>query len=347
MGDISTWSPVDESNTAAPPNGWPENMQPSAVNNSARAIMGAVRRWYDTVNAQLGNFLPLSGGTLTGHLNGTSISTTGPMTAATVVNTTGYQLSGVPFAGRQVDGYHVVYDYAGVASLFLGGSNIYRADTHAFQNNDGGASAPITTGNITAGAVTTTTITAAGGISAPNITLTNTGISTTGLTASANINANAGLIVQGTSTLKAITGTTITTTSGISGPSVTATGSGMSTTNLVASANITAGSYTTSSDSRIKQNIRPFKTGLAAIQQLNPVGFEYRETSPVTPGETAYGLVADDVVDILPEMVGEAAFDIAGTLTALKTLDQGHVPLVLINAVKELAMRVEALEAGR
>ena len=337
MGDISTWSPVDESNTAAPPNGWPENMQPSAVNNTGRALMGAVRRWYDTVTAQLANFLPLSGGTLTGHLNGTSISVSSSISATTVVNTHEYRFDGIPFAARQGDGNNAIYDYSGTGALFLGTDNTYRANGHYFQNNDGSASAGITTG----------TITATGGISAPNITLTNTGISTTSLTASANINANSGLIVLGTSTLKAITGTTITTTSGISGPSVTATGSGMSTTNLVASANITAGSYTTSSDSRIKQNIRPFKAGLAAIRQLNPVGFEYRETSPVAPGETAYGLVADDVVDILPEMVGTAEFDIAGTLTALKTLDQGHVPLVLINAVKELAARVEALEAGR
>jgi hypothetical protein len=70
MADISTWSPVDESNTAAPPAGAPENMQPSAVNNTMRAMMGAIRRWYDTVTAQLaslttslGNYLPLTGGT--------------------------------------------------------------------------------------------------------------------------------------------------------------------------------------------------------------------------------------------------------------------------------------------
>ena len=326
MGAISTWSPVDESNTAAPPNGWPENMQPSAVNNTGRALMGAVRRWYDTVTAQLANFLPLSGGTLTGHLNGTSISVSSSISATTVVNTHEYRFDGIPFAARQGDGNNAIYDYSGTGALFLGTDNTYRANGHYFQNNDGSANAAITAGSIT---------------------LTGTGISTTNLTASANINANSGLVVLGTSTLKAITATTITTTSGISGPSVTATGSGMSTTNLVASANITAGSYTTSSDSRIKQNIRPFKAGLAAIRQLNPVGFEYRETSPVAPGETAYGLVADDVVDILPEMVGTAEFDIAGTLTALKTLDQGHVPLVLINAVKELAARVEALEAGR
>jgi len=75
MADISAWSPVDESNTAAPPAGAPEGMAHSAVNNTMRAMMGAVRRFYDwtTTNIvalqnSLANYLPISGGSLTGPL---------------------------------------------------------------------------------------------------------------------------------------------------------------------------------------------------------------------------------------------------------------------------------------
>jgi hypothetical protein len=48
MSDLpnSNWSETDASNSAAPPNGWPEGMFPSDVNNSARAMMGALKRWY-------------------------------------------------------------------------------------------------------------------------------------------------------------------------------------------------------------------------------------------------------------------------------------------------------------
>jgi hypothetical protein len=47
MTDISTWNAVDDSNNAAAPAGWPEGMMPSGVNNAARAMQGALKRWRD------------------------------------------------------------------------------------------------------------------------------------------------------------------------------------------------------------------------------------------------------------------------------------------------------------
>jgi len=67
MAEVIDWSPVDESNNSPPPVGAPEHHAPSATNNIMRAMMGAVRRWHDSVNTQLANFLPLSGGTVTGN----------------------------------------------------------------------------------------------------------------------------------------------------------------------------------------------------------------------------------------------------------------------------------------
>lgn len=53
MSDLgsSNYSETDASNTAAVPNGWPEGMQPSGVNNSARANMGAEKRFWNRINA--------------------------------------------------------------------------------------------------------------------------------------------------------------------------------------------------------------------------------------------------------------------------------------------------------
>ena len=134
MADISEWSPVDESNTSAPPNGWPEGQATNTVNNCARAMMGAVRRWYDTVTAQLAsltsslaNYLPLAGGTLTGPLSAPS-----------------YNLGGVAFATRDpVTNWHGIFDADGVdPALILGGAaagyqTYYRAETHSLQSNNG------------------------------------------------------------------------------------------------------------------------------------------------------------------------------------------------------------------
>ncbi len=53
MSDLanSNWSETAASNNAAPPNGWPEGMAPSAVNNAARENMAAIKRFWDQINA--------------------------------------------------------------------------------------------------------------------------------------------------------------------------------------------------------------------------------------------------------------------------------------------------------
>lgn len=53
MSDLGSgnWSETDASNNATPPNGFPEGMNPSDVNNSARANMGAIKRFWDRTNS--------------------------------------------------------------------------------------------------------------------------------------------------------------------------------------------------------------------------------------------------------------------------------------------------------
>lgn len=47
MAGISQYSKTADNNNAASPNGFPENMAPSGVNNSARQVMADVRTWYE------------------------------------------------------------------------------------------------------------------------------------------------------------------------------------------------------------------------------------------------------------------------------------------------------------
>jgi len=57
----TNWNEADDSNSTAAPDGWPEGMAPSGVNNSGRAMMGATKRY---VNQQI----PLvTGGTSTAY----------------------------------------------------------------------------------------------------------------------------------------------------------------------------------------------------------------------------------------------------------------------------------------
>lgn len=45
-GKIKLWSTTPGDNNSAPPNGWPEGMAPSAVNNTARQDRASVAEWY-------------------------------------------------------------------------------------------------------------------------------------------------------------------------------------------------------------------------------------------------------------------------------------------------------------
>ena len=47
MSAISTWSTTAGSNNSAAPNGFPENMAPSGLNDAAREVMAQVRTWYE------------------------------------------------------------------------------------------------------------------------------------------------------------------------------------------------------------------------------------------------------------------------------------------------------------
>ena len=46
MSNVSQWSTTAASNSSASPDGWPENMSPAGVNDSARENMAAVAKWF-------------------------------------------------------------------------------------------------------------------------------------------------------------------------------------------------------------------------------------------------------------------------------------------------------------
>ena len=50
LSDNTNWFETDASNNKAPPNGWPEGMMPSGVNDTARGDKGALKRFWDRIN---------------------------------------------------------------------------------------------------------------------------------------------------------------------------------------------------------------------------------------------------------------------------------------------------------
>ncbi len=270
MADISTWSPVDESNVAAPPNGWPEFQPTNTVNNCGRAMMGAIRRWYDTITAQLSTLttqitgmLPLTGGGLTGELYSTSnISTAASVIANANINAASrisaglqYDLVGRTFATADASGtFTSIWDPGSGGqniTLYATGTNYYDNDEHQLRSRSHGAYAVF---------------------------------------------------------------------------------------NFSGSYNVT-GSWGVISDEAAKRDVAPYTRGLSAIQALRPVQYKYTR-GPFAGEEVRYGLIAQDIQTIVPEMVGDVDLDGERFLT----MQPGHLVWLLVNSCKELAARVEALE---
>jgi hypothetical protein len=100
------------------------------------------------------------------------------------------------------------------------------------------------------------------------------------------------------------------------------------------------------SDPRLKTDITPYAAGLAALCQTRPI--TYRLKADRT-GTLQYGFDADEVRRVLPECVGTMRakldpYDGDGEETDVLTLDMNPMLVALINAIRELADRVQALE---
>jgi hypothetical protein len=110
-----------------------------------------------------------------------------------------------------------------------------------------------------------------------------------------------------------------------------------------------ATAYPGPSDARLKRNIQPWARGLAAVVQLQPVSFEYNgEGGLFDDGVTRFGFVAQDAEAYLPEAVHvmpPPSASVQNPLSNQLAFDNGTLIAAMVNAIKELATRVTALEA--
>src|SRR6202008_1023624 len=97
---------------------------------------------------------------------------------------------------------------------------------------------------------------------------------------------------------------------------------------------------TCASDRRLKKNVTPFTAMLGKVTALQPVHYFWR--SDEFPdrhfgNSQNYGLIAQDVEQVLPELV---ATDSDG----YKAVDYSKLPLLTIQALKELKVENDALK---
>lgn len=113
---------------------------------------------------------------------------------------------------------------------------------------------------------------------------------------------------------------------------------------------------TVTSDARVKQDVADYATGLEHICALRPVTFRYNGLGgSQNDGKTHIGLIAQEAQPVMPEIVIDAAAATQnpdGTPTPLTArllpgqlgMDASALKFALVNAVRELAARVAALE---
>jgi len=101
--------------------------------------------------------------------------------------------------------------------------------------------------------------------------------------------------------------------------------------------NLHAEHYYTESDSMVKANITPLNSGLSIIHQLKTYSYNIRNDSINFSDRTSYGLIAQEVENVLPSLVD--------TAKGIRLLDyDGFIPFLIL-AVQEQQAQIETLQA--
>ena len=109
--------------------------------------------------------------------------------------------------------------------------------------------------------------------------------------------------------------------------------------NIVATGEVTAYS---ASDIRLKANIKPIMSAIDVINKLNPVSYNWnekaKELNPLKDDSTEYGLIAQELEEVLPELV-HPIYD-----GEYKSIDYVKIVPLLIGAIKELQLEINELK---
>jgi len=106
------------------------------------------------------------------------------------------------------------------------------------------------------------------------------------------------------------------------------------------------GNWAAFSDARLKEDIRPYTRGLAELRALRPVRYKYKKEYWAASDRHFTGLIAQEVQDVVPEMVHPYQFQAIGDkLLDVLAVDPSDLTYMLINAVKELDAENQQLKA--
>jgi hypothetical protein len=107
---------------------------------------------------------------------------------------------------------------------------------------------------------------------------------------------------------------------------------------------VAAGNVTAYSDPRLKEDIKKIDDPLGKVLALNGVRFRWKQTSVIGhPGEHDYGVLANEVEAVMPELVKGSVFE-APEGDTYKTVSYDKLVPVLIEAIKEQQVQIDKLK---
>ena len=322
----------------------------STWGNVLNTTFDAIDAMVFTNQTNMGNYLPLAGGTVSGDLivsgafsavgtatfgtvNAVSVTASGTVQAATLFSTGDVDAFGNVAATGNVTGNNAVY--AGAGGFSTNGPLTANGGVNA------GASLIQTTGNVSSNSVTTNTVTTGNatyffhntyGDFGTNINPANNSRwlqFATGWSIQAVINSSAYFFYIGGNVVGTLdyTGSLVIYNQGYK-PG--------------------GGSWAASSDERVKRDIEPYRLGLDELNRLNPVSFAYNgKGGTQDDGKRYVGLIAQMTQQAMPSLVHELPGEFEGKLDGQVATDTSELVFALVNAVRELSARVAELEAAR
>ena len=93
------------------------------------------------------------------------------------------------------------------------------------------------------------------------------------------------------------------------------------------------------SDKRLKDNIKPIENALDKVNKISGVTFQWNEISQKETGKKDVGVIAQEIEEILPELVETRS-------NGYKAVDYPKLTALLIEAVKDLSNQVKELKNG-
>ena len=109
-----------------------------------------------------------------------------------------------------------------------------------------------------------------------------------------------------------------------------------------ADGDVVAFSSTTASDSRLKSDIHTINNALETVGKLRGVSYKWLRN-----GQKDIGVIAQEVEEVVPEVVKtKTTLGLDGE-EEMKTVDYGKLVGVLINAINELKAEVDELKGGK